>query len=60
MAALRSKPVCARFQSGAFEAEWMSALRQVALDLQRSLPDDAVKIVLRDAREDLGALAARS
>ena len=34
---------------------WMNAPRQVALELQRPLPDDAVKIVLRDAKEDLGA-----
>ena len=36
---------------------WMNAPRQVALELQRPLPDDALKIVLRDAKEDT-ALAA--
>jgi len=34
---------------------WMSAPRQVALELQRPLPNDAVKVVLRDAKEDSGA-----
>ena len=36
---------------------WMNAPRQVALELQRPLPDDAVMIVLRDAKEDVGAAA---
>jgi putative SOS response-associated peptidase YedK len=39
---------------------WMNAPRQVALELQRPLSDDAVKIVLRDAKEDSGASAAMS
>ena len=34
---------------------WMNAPAQVALELQRPLPDDALKIVLRDAKEDATA-----
>jgi len=34
---------------------WMNGPRQVALELQRPLSDDAVKVVLRDAKEDFGA-----
>jgi putative SOS response-associated peptidase YedK len=33
---------------------WLRAPRQVALELQRPLPDDAVKIISRDAKEDAG------
>jgi len=31
---------------------WMNAPAQVAFELQRPLPDDALKIVLRDSKED--------
>jgi hypothetical protein len=36
---------------------WMNAPRQIALELQRRLPEDAVTIVLRDAKEDQEAVA---
>jgi hypothetical protein len=31
---------------------WMNAPAQVAFELQRPLPSDALKIVLRDSKED--------
>jgi len=35
----------------------MNAPRQVALELQRPLPDAAIRIMLRDAKEDIGVEA---
>ena len=51
-------PISAEVTRGSRKTQAMNASRQVALELQRPLPDDAVKIVLRDAKEDSGVVAA--
>jgi len=36
--------------------QWMSAPTEVALQLQRSLPDDMLMIIARGAKQDAGSL----